>query len=193
MREILKMIVVLTCIAGISGFALSSLKQVTAPTIELQLLTFVQGPSLKQVLPDYTNDPVQDRKKFTNPLTNKPVIVFPLKVDGQLKAVAVEGFGGGYGDNIGAMVGFNPENDSVVGVGITVQEEAPGIGSRAFEPAFLDQFKGLSEADAKLKSDGGVVDAVSGATITSAGTAAAVQDAGKVYSALKDQIIAAFE
>ncbi|MCG8530550.1 MAG: FMN-binding protein [Desulfovibrionales bacterium] len=193
MREILKMIVVLTCISGISGFALSSLKQMTAPTIELQLLTFVQGPSLKQVLPDYTNDPVKDRKKFDNPLTGKPVIVFPLKVDGALKAVAVEGFGGGYGDNIGAMVGFNPENDSLVGVGITVQKETPGIGSRAFEPAFLDQFKGISDAQAKLKSQGGIVDAVSGATISSTGTVAAVQDAGKIYSALKDQIVTAFK
>ena len=193
MREILKMIVVLTCISGISGFALSSLKQMTAPTIELQLLTFVQGPSLKQVLPDYTNDPVKDRKKFDNPLTGKPVIVFPLKVDGALKAVAVEGFGGGYGDNIGAMVGFNPENDSLVGVGITVQKETPGIGSRAFEPAFLDQFKGISDTQAKLKSQGGIVDAVSGATISSTGTVAAVQDAGKIYSALKDQIVTAFK
>ncbi|KAF1076551.1 RnfABCDGE type electron transport complex subunit G [Halodesulfovibrio sp. MK-HDV] len=193
MREILKMIVVLTCIAGISGFALSSLKQMTAPTIELQLLTFVQGPSLKQILPDYTNDPVKERKKFTNPLTSKLVNVFPLKVDGQLKAVAIEGFGGGYGDNIGVMVGFDLENNKLVGIGITTMKETPGIGSRIAEPEFLNIFPGLSEAEAKLKSQGGVIDALSGATISSEGAVVAVQDAGKIYSVLKEEILQAFK
>ena len=193
MREIIKMIVVLTCISGISGFALSSLKQMTAPTIELQLLTYVQAPSLKQVLPDYTNDPVQDRKKLTNPLTQKVVNVFPLKVDGELKAVAIEGFGGGYGDDIGVMVGFNVQNDTLVGIGITTMKETPGLGTRIAEPDFRAQFAGITESEAKLKSQGGAIDALSGATISSGGTVAAVQDAGKVYSALKDQIMQTFK
>ncbi|SIN90319.1 RnfABCDGE type electron transport complex subunit G [Halodesulfovibrio marinisediminis] len=193
MREILKMIVVLTCISGIAGFALSSLKQMTAPTIELQLLTFVQGPSLKQVLPDYTNDPVQERKKFTNPLTNKPVNVFPLKVDGELKAVAIEGFGGGYGDNIGVMVGFNLEDNKLVGIGITTMKETPGLGTRIAEPDFRAQFSGISGEEAQLKSQGGAIDAISGATISSGGTVAAVQDAGNIYSALKEEILKAFK
>lgn len=193
MREIMKMIVVLTCLTGIAGLALSSLKEMTAPTIELQLLTFVQGPSLSQVLPGYTNDPVQERKKFTNPLTGKAINVFPLKVDGKLKAVAIEGFGGGYGDNIGVMVGFDLANDKLVGIGITTTKETPGIGSRITEPDFRDRFVGLSESEAKLTSQGGKIDALSGATISSTGTVVAVQDAGKVYGALKKEILEAFK
>ena len=49
MAGILKMIVVLTALCGLSGFVLSYLKTVTAPAIEEQVLRNVQGPALASV------------------------------------------------------------------------------------------------------------------------------------------------
>lgn len=188
MREIIKMIVVLSSICAISGFSLSFLKDMTAPTIEVQLLTFVQGPALKQVVSDYDNDPLKDRKKFTNPVTGKELNVFPFMKDGKLQAVALEDFGGGYGDDIGVMVGFNVENDTLTGIGITTMKETPGLGTRISEPDFRKQFVGKPLGIA-LKSKGGSIDAISGATISSTGTVVAVQNAGEVYKGLKPELL----
>ncbi|MDZ7580730.1 MAG: FMN-binding protein [Deltaproteobacteria bacterium] len=73
------------------------------------------------------------------------------------------------------MIGVNLEDDKIVGVGVTTHSETPGLGSRAkTDPAFTAQFsaKPLKETF-KLKGDGGQVDALSGATLTSRGVAAA--------------------
>ena len=45
-------------------------------------------------------------------------------------------------------------------------KETPGLGTRVADPAFTGQFTG-KPADARLKSQGGDIDAVSGATLTS--------------------------
>ena len=49
MLAIIRMIVVLSSICGLSGFALSYLKISTAPRIEEQVLTYVQGPAILKV------------------------------------------------------------------------------------------------------------------------------------------------
>jgi len=192
MREIIKMIVVLTVICGISGFALSFLKQSTAAQIELQLLTYVQGPSLKLVFADYDNDPLKDRKKFAHPETGKPINVFPAIKDGKLIAVAIEDFGGGYGDDIGVMVGFDMENDVLTGIGITTMKETPGLGTRVAEWNFRKQF--VSQVlPVDTKSNGGEIDTISGATISSVGTVVAVKNASKVYKSLKGELAGAWK
>jgi electron transport complex protein RnfG len=65
------------------------------------------------------------------------------------------------------------------------------MGSRAkTDPSFSAQFKGMPLKDSyRVKADGGDVDALSGATITSRGVCGAVTNAVKLYEHLKDQII----
>ena len=58
--------------------------------------------------------------------------------------------------------------------------ETPGIGTKADEPAFKDQFAGLRVSRITLNAD---VDAVSGATITSAATVNAVNAALDFFAA----------
>ncbi|MDE5682291.1 MAG: FMN-binding protein, partial [Mailhella sp.] len=66
--------------------------------------------------------------------------------------------------------------------------ETPGLGSRVSEESFTKQFKGKPYAVA-LKNQGGEIDAISGATVSSNGTVLAVNDAGNQYTMLKDEII----
>jgi electron transport complex protein RnfG len=49
------------------------------------------------------------------------------------------------------------------------QKETPGLGTKMTEDKFLNQFKGINISDFKLavKKDGGDVDALTGATISS--------------------------
>ncbi len=183
MRDILKMVVVLSAICGISGFALSYLKMITTIPIEEQVLTYVQGPALQRVFAQLDNDPVADRKKFT--LENgESVIVFPAKKDGKLIGIAVEHVGKGFGGDIGVIVGFNLINDTLIGIGITTMKETPGIGTVVAEPRFTAQFVNKN-TNIALKSNGGEIDAISGATVSSVGAVIAVSNAAKVYTEIK--------
>ncbi len=188
MREIIKMIVVLSTICSLSGFCLSYLKQLTAPAIEEQVLTYVQGPAIRQVFADSENDPLADRKKFINPATGKEINVFPSIKGGKLVAVAIEDFGGGFGGDIGVIVGFNVKDDTLAGIGVTTMKETPGLGTRVTETSFTKQFR-KQPMSVDLKSKGGQIDALSGATISSGGVVAAVQNAAKVYQALKSETV----
>lgn len=187
MGDILRMIVVLSALCGLSGFALSYLKMVTAPGIEEQVLTYVQGPAIHRVFSGLDNNPIVDRKTFT--LTDgRQVRVFPARRGGLLVGVAIEDKGKGYGGEVGVMVGFNVADDTLAGIGATELKETPGLGMRITEPAFSGQFVGKSLPVA-LKAQGGSIDAVSGATISSAGAVTAVNNAAAVYKALKPEIL----
>lgn len=190
MAAALRMIVVLSAICGLAGFALSYLKMVTAPRIEEQVLTYVQKPALLRVFPDADNDPIAERKNFGLP-DGGTITVFPARKDGKLVGVALENFGKGFGGDIGVMVGFDVRRDALMGIGVTTMKETPGLGTRIAEPTFTKQFVGAPPAVA-LTSQGGGIDAVSGATISSAGAVTAVGGAAKIYAALKDEILKAW-
>ncbi len=187
MRDIMKMLVVLSAICGIAGFALSYLKMITAEPIEVQVLTYVQKPVLDRVFVGAENDYVADRKTFTLK-DGRNVMVFPALQGGKLVSVALEDSGKGFGGSIGVMVGFNPSNDTLVGIGVTTMKETPGIGDVILTPRFTDQFAGKPK-DVALKSQGGQIDAISGATVSSGGSVTAIANAAKVYAELKEQIL----
>jgi electron transport complex protein RnfG len=188
MMEIIRMVVVLSVITGLSGFILSTIKVATEPIIEEQVLANVQGPALKQVLLQATNDPIADRKPLVLPGSEQKVLVFPSLKDGKLQAVAIEGAGSGYGGDVNVIVGFDINADKVLGISVTTHKETPGLGSRVQENAFTKQFKSKDPAKATLKKDGGDIDAISGVTVSSGAVTDAVKQASGWYSALKDTI-----
>lgn len=182
MREILHMLVVLSIICASSGALLVNLKQATKPQIEQQVLTYVQGPALLSVLEDRDNDPIAERAEVNG------VTVFPAKRDGKLVGVAVEAFAPGYSGDIGVMVGFDVEEDTLLGIGITTQTETPGLGTRIMKPSFTNQFVGHGMEDMGLKSGDGDIDGISGATYSSAGTVDAVSRAIEIYKGIKPEL-----
>jgi electron transport complex protein RnfG len=190
-------IAVMTAICAASGGGLAALKDVTAPLIEQQVLTYVQEPTLTSLFPSAENDLLADRKKFivpdaANPEKNNEVTVFPIQKNGNLTAVALENFGTGYGGALGIMVGIDVKSDTVIAILPTVMKETPGIGTRIVGQRFLKQFKGLDASNATaaaLKSGGGQIDAISGATVSSGAVSVAVQAALKQYAALKNEIL----
>lgn len=190
MREIMSMIVVLSVICSISGFSLAYLKETTGPLIEAQVLENVQGPAIKQVYPAAENQPVDERKPFD--IDGRRIMVFPYMEGGKLKGVAIEGIGSGFGGDLGVMVGFNVSNDTLLGIGVTEMKETPGLGTKVAEPKFTKQFIGAG-IDVDARSKGGVIDSISGSTVSSLGTLAAVQAAAQDYQALKDQILSTWQ
>ncbi len=189
MRDIIRMIVVLASLAAVSGGGLALVKSVTAAQIEYQQLKFVKGPAIKEMLEGCSNDPLIDRFKLKDGEVERSFYVGVF--DGKANAVAFETSGKGFAGDIGVMVGVKIETDELLGIGVTTHAETPGLGSRAKDdPSFGAQFKGLSiKEPVKIKTDGGQIDAVSGATITSRGVCQGVTDSSGFYSRLKPQII----
>ncbi|OEU69004.1 MAG: electron transporter RnfG [Desulfovibrio sp. S3730MH75] len=191
MNEALKMIVVLSLICGLSGFTLATLKDATNDKIEEQVLTYVQGPAINDVLAGFDNSPVKDRKKFDIPGTDQQVTVFPALKDGKLFGVALETYAKGYGGNVGVMVGFNIDGVNLSGIGITTMKETPGIGSRVAKHGFTNQFNGHPAA-VELSAKGGDINGIAGATISSTASVEAIKQAINIFGQIKPQLAAAW-
>ena len=189
MREIIKMVVVLTILSCFSGGLLAYINSATEKRIEDQVLEFVKGPAVRTIFEDATNDPIADRIQIKDGEEERTFFVGII--DGELRAVAFEKFGkGGYGGDVGLMVGIDVKDDKLIGAGVTTHAETPGMGAKAkTDPGFVAQFQGLALKDPiKVTKDGGTINAISGATLTSRAVSLAATDAGKIYLRLKPQI-----
>jgi len=188
MREMIKMIVVLTVLSSFSGGLLAAVRNKTIDRIEVQQLTFVKGPAIQAILEGASNDPIVDRFKleYEGSEANFFVGVF----NGEPTKIAFESAGKGFGGDIGLMVGVDINADTIIGVGVTTHSETPGVGSKAqTDPSFTKQFQDMDLMSTfQVKTDGGQIDVITGATITSRGVAIGVTQAGVLYKSLKPQI-----
>jgi electron transport complex protein RnfG len=185
----IKMVVVLTVLSSFSGGLLAALRNGTMERIENQQLEFVKGPAIRKILEGASNNPIVDRFKIKDGEIEKSFFVGVF--NGKANSIAFESFGkGGFGGDVGLIVGVNLENDSLLGIGVTTHSETPGMGSKAKDdPGFSKQFKGLSfEKPIKVSQDGGQISAISGATITSRAVCAGATDAIETYKRLKPQL-----
>ena len=77
----------------------------------------------------------------------------------------VEVLPSGFGGTIDLMVGVDTEG-VVTGISILSLSESPGLGARAKEDWFQEQFIGMT-APVTVQKDGGQVQAITSSTITS--------------------------
>ena len=145
---------VITCM--IAAFALSQVYLVTKPKIEQQRVEALKS-SLSEVLPAASSfSELEPGEVWTghNPAGTLVGIVFK---------VAPQGYGG----PVTTVVGLDTTG-RVTGIGFgTDLKETPGLGMKVREAWFRDQFKDRTGEDIRLKRDGGDLDAISAATITS--------------------------
>jgi len=81
----------------------------------------------------------------------------------------------GYGGTIDILIGLEPDA-TLRGIKIISQQETPGLGAKIIEGSFLSQFKGLSVNEVALSRDGGKIDAITGATISSSAVVKGVKE-----------------
>ena len=80
-----------------------------------------------------------------------------------------------FSGTLSVMVGVDA-NGACTGISIVATGETSGLGSNASKPAFKDQFPGVS-GTVNVTKDGGAINAITGATITSRGVCEAVTSA----------------
>jgi electron transport complex protein RnfG len=187
-NEYVRMIVVLTIFAAVCGFLLATVRNITAPEIEKQILINIKAPALNDVLASSDNKFLNDKVEFE--LEGMKYRVFTGRKKGKAWAVAYEGKAMGFNGDVSIMLGLNIENDSIAGLRILTQQETPGLGARVAEPAFTKLFEGKKIAETfKVKKDGGNVDAVTGATNSSRAVCKAVENCKKIYPLIKKLIL----
>ena len=94
----------------------------------------------------------------------------------------------GFGGHVEMMAGFLPDG-TIYNVIVLQHKETPGLGTKMTEPKFSNQFLGKNPASFKLKvkKDGGQVDAITAATVSSRAYCDALQrafDSCKVNAAI---------
>jgi electron transport complex protein RnfG len=132
--------------------------------------------AVKMVLPEFDNDPVKEMKTIDG------LSFYPASKGGQFIGCAVNTFTyKAFSGKFTMMVGFLPDgtiNKSVV----LDQKETPGLGTKMKEPKFYSQFENKKfDGELKVKKDGGDIDAISAATITSRAYCDGINRAYKLF------------
>ncbi len=190
MREMIKMVLVLTVLSLTSGGILAAIHNGTKEKATLQIIKFVQGPALRKIFSEASNDPTKDRFDIQDGDVLRSVFVGVF--DGKPTGVAFETFGkGGYSGYVGLMVAIDVEEDKLIGAAVTTHAETPGMGAKAdTDPSFVSQFQGLAaKGPFKIRQDDGTIDALSGATLTSRAVSLAATEAGQIYERMKSQLV----
>ena len=189
MNSSVRMLVVLAGISLVSGTSLGALHRATYELAENNILRFKKIPAVVTITETLRGalapeervaleEELLAEKRLVDVGAAEPLLAFVVTKDGAPYAVAFEDYGQGFGGKLGVMVGFELASDRLLGIGVTTMSETPGVGTRVREPAFAKQFEELSLATVfKVKKDGGELDSLSGATISSRAVAAAVEAA----------------
>lgn len=163
----INMLVSLFVITIISGFLLGFVNDLTfEPKAKAKLAKKTEA--LKLVLTGFDNNPVIEIKKVKSPLAKDSVEMYPAFLNNDFVGAAVIGASEkGFSGLVKIMVGFKPDG-SIQNIEVLEHKETPGLGTKMKDEKFLQQFRNINPSTYKLSvtKDGGEVDALSGATIT---------------------------
>jgi electron transport complex protein RnfG len=184
------MLVALLVIAAVSGGVLGLVYGVTKDAIA-EVDQKKNEAAIQAVLPlegeiNYEADTMQ----FTYEGVD---MTFPCNLaydaNGNFKGAAVKTSEGGFGGKIDMMVGFLADG-TIKGTSVLSHAETPGLGAN-MTGKFKDQFVDKNPASYKLTvtKDGGDVDAITAATITSRAFSKAVDKAYQAFMANKAQFM----
>lgn len=128
-------------------------------------------------------------------LTPRPAagrLLYLVRQEGvsRAKGVAFENRSAGFGGQLTVMIGFDLVDGRVTGITVTNHSETPGFGAKAqTDPSFVVQFRDLPlDTGFAVRQDGGQIDAISGATITSRAVCEAVTNAVTFFQDNDDAI-----
>jgi len=149
-----------------------------------------QIAAIQAVLPRFSNNPLQE--KYAVPTEAGDLIFYPAEKDGEPVGTAVETFTDqGFGGRIRLMVGFLP-GGNINDIAVLEHTETPGLGDKIERKKsnFINQFAGQNpeQFDLRVNKDGGDVDGITAATVSSRAFCEAVQRAVEAMNA-KDKNI----
>lgn len=180
MKKTLQLVLSLTLISAVCAAVLAIVNAATKERIA-NLATLKANAAARAVLPAAVKA-IDSRTIPGDAPGDAEITVFVGYADDaktQLAGYAVPGLSKkGYGGAIQLMVGLNPDR-TVVTYQVLAAGETPGLGSNLTTPAFIARFKGQPAANVKVTKDGGQIEALTSATITSRAVCDAVANAAQ--------------
>lgn len=184
------MVVVLFSVTLIASAAVGYVQTLTAGPIEAAKEA-KQTNAIRQVIPgEFDNDPNADVWKVQTP-DGGELEFYPAKKNGEPVGTAVKTYtNNGFGGKIWLMVGFNPDG-TVANYSVLEHKETPGLGSK-MDTWFAKDGKGNivgknpGTSGLKVSKDGGDVDAITAATISSRAFLDAINRASAALSGNAD-------
>lgn len=178
----LTMTISLLVITLVAGLSLGYINDITkGPKAKAKLERKVKA--LKQVLPEFNNDLVNEVKMIQLENVKDSTEIYLATFNDKEAGTAIIGSSEkGFSGLVKIMVGFNPDG-TIKNISVLEQKETPGLGTKMKDEKFLRQFRGKNPSTYNLKTtkDGGDVDALTGATITTRAFGEAAQQAYDVY------------
>jgi len=178
----INMMLSLLTITLVAGFALGFVNDLTiGPIAKAKLERKINA--LKLVLPKFDNNPVEELKLVRSEQAKDSIEIYPAFLNSEFVGVAIVGSSEkGFSGLIKIMVGFEP-NGEIKNIVVLDQKETPGLGTKIKDIKFIQQYKTKTPTSFNLKvmKDGGEVDALTGATISSRAFSEAVQMAYDVF------------
>ena len=162
------MTVALLVITAVAGFFMAVAYSVTKEPIAISQKAKIND-AIKMVVPEF--ETISDTVLLPEDGTDS-IRVHRLLKGTENSGIAVETYTDkGFAGRFTLMVGFMPDG-SISNIEVLEHKETPGLGTKMALPAFKDQFKGIKIADLpngklSVKKDGGTVDAITAATISS--------------------------
>ena len=166
---LLNMVLVLTIIAVVSAAALAMINNVTEGPIKEAKQAKTEA-AIKQVLPEFAS--LKSTKVLIDKDKDSTKCNLAYDAQNNLVGIAVEGSTEeGFSGHIGIMVGFDAEGN-ITGYNVLETQETPGLGSKAgewFQKDGKGKVIGMNPGtnNITVRKDGGEVDAITAATISS--------------------------
>lgn len=166
MNEMLQLASVLFVITFVVALLLGGVNAITKDKIAAIKAQKI-ADAMSMLIPDSQFEPQKDVKDASGIIT----AVYKASKDGKDAGYCVQVEPTGFGGKLTVIVGIDAEN-KLAGIQITSQSETAGLGAKATEPAFYNQYTGKSAANPiEVIKNGTPADnqivALSGATITS--------------------------
>lgn len=176
----------LTCFCLIAGTALAVANKLTEDKIAAAKAAALQE-AIKKVAPEFDNDPSAEQYRAAT-ADGDSLTIYPAKKGGKLVGAAVEtNTRKGFGGEIRIMVGFDADQ-KIVNYSVLEHNETPGLGSKMEEWFRTDKGKqsvlgrDMKGGALKVSKDGGEVDAITAATISSRAFLDAINRAYAAYA-----------
>ena len=180
MKSSLKnMVLVLFTITLLSSAAVGGVYMLTKEPIAQAKVAAVNN-ALKQVLPEYESTTSQTIEVAELPIVTHTATVADKAVGYAVESISKNGFGGA----VRLMVGFDAEG-KILNINVLEQKETPGLGTKMADEGNVLLLslknKNAAEVNMTVKKDGGDIDALTAATISSRAYAEAVAVAYEAY------------
>jgi electron transport complex protein RnfG len=193
MREIIRLVIVLSLICGVAAAALTGVRYSLETRIERQSDFYVRGPALERLFGQPAAELLGNKVRYA--ADGSEYSVFYTRRGEDVTGLAIEAPGaGGYGGDVIIMVAVDLTSDRMTGMEIIQHSETPGVGSRVEKAGFRKQWSGLSAVEpVTLRGQGGQIDAISGATYSSKAVVNGTNTIVQLLSGHRDGIIAAIK